>query len=112
MIRGSFLTSRELDELTAELSSERRRLERLAEMDLEMDAWTPTGDAVATLVEREVSAAVQTRVRTRYDAIVDALGRLETGTYGICVSCRRPIPYGRLTAMPEAAQCIDCAPRT
>jgi DnaK suppressor protein len=111
MIRGCFLTRQQLGELEAALSSERLRLERMTDIHAEADPWATTGDAVSTLVEREVSAAVQTRAETRYGAIVDALHRLETGAYGVCVSCGDPIPYGRLVAMPEASQCIACAPR-
>lgn len=111
MTRGSMLTGQQLGELKAALSRERLRLERFTELDDEINTWMESGDAVATLVEREVSAAVQTRVRTRYDAIVDALHRMDTGAYGTCADCGRPIPYGRLITVPEALQCITCAPR-
>ncbi|MGE0159818.1 MAG: TraR/DksA family transcriptional regulator [Gemmatimonadales bacterium] len=110
MTRARLLTRRQLGLLEATLSSERDRLERLTETDGGMDAWMTTGDAVATLVEREVGTAVQARAHTRYAAIVDALERLATGTYGTCVDCGRPIPFGRLIAMPEVLQCITCAP--
>jgi RNA polymerase-binding transcription factor DksA len=110
MTRAPLLTRQQLGVLKATLLSERDRLERFTATDGAMDAWMTTGDTVATLVERKVGTAVQTRAHTRHAAIVDALRRLATGTYGICVSCRRPIPYGRLVAMPEAPQCITCAP--
>ena len=111
MTRGSLLTAQQLGELKATLVSERLRLERFVEVDEEVDAWMDTGGAVSTLVERGVRTAVQARAHTRYNAIVDALRRLQTGAYGTCASCRRPVPYGRLTAMPEALECMACAPR-
>jgi RNA polymerase-binding transcription factor DksA len=41
-------------------------------------------------------------------AIDAALGRLESGGYGICVECGREIPAERLLATPTVETCIDC----
>ena len=38
-----------------------------------------------------------------------ALSRIEAGTYGICTSCAKKIPKARLTALPFATTCVDCA---
>ena len=40
--------------------------------------------------------------------IDDALGRIESGTFGTCRTCGQPIAPERLEAMPWATQCIDC----
>ncbi|CAN5312131.1 TraR/DksA C4-type zinc finger protein [soil metagenome] len=42
-------------------------------------------------------------------AIDAALGRLESGDYGVCVVCGGGIPEARLRARPEAATCVGCA---
>lgn len=42
-------------------------------------------------------------------AIDRALARLDAGEYGICESCGKRIPVGRLRARPMATRCIDCA---
>jgi RNA polymerase-binding transcription factor DksA len=42
------------------------------------------------------------------DDIVDALARLEGGTYGLCQSCGRSIRLVRLRAMPAARYCVGC----
>lgn len=46
--------------------------------------------------------------RVRLVAIDQALARMEQGTYGVCVDCRRPIPDERLHAMPTTPYCVDC----
>lgn len=51
----------------------------------------------AELVEREIASVKR------------ALGRIEDGTYGICVRCGGDIAPERLEARPEAALCIVCA---
>lgn len=37
-----------------------------------------------------------------------ALERLDSGTYGTCEVCRRPIAVERLEALPETRMCLDC----
>lgn len=39
---------------------------------------------------------------------VDALQRIQDGTYGICSDCGKKIPAARLQVKPEARRCIDC----
>ncbi|GAA2574830.1 TraR/DksA family transcriptional regulator [Microbacterium binotii] len=43
--------------------------------------------------------------------IDDALHRLEDGTFGVCASCGRDIPVGRLLVRPTATLCVPCAER-
>ena len=47
--------------------------------------------------------------RRQVAAIERALGRIEQGTYGVCVRCGSPIAPARLDARPAAEFCIDCA---
>ena len=41
--------------------------------------------------------------------IVEALHRLNAGTYGLCIECDQRIERERLAALPEAARCFECA---
>jgi len=41
--------------------------------------------------------------------VLDALGRVERGTYGLCEECAHPIPDARLDALPATAVCVECA---
>ena len=40
--------------------------------------------------------------------VEEALQRLESGTYGVCINCGNEIRPGRLRAVPWARYCIDC----
>ena len=42
---------------------------------------------------------------------IDALERIQNGTYGICASCHEPISKERLRAVPEARYCLNCRAR-
>ena len=41
-------------------------------------------------------------------AIEEALGRLEQGTYGVCRDCGEPVAPARLKAIPWTRVCIAC----
>jgi DnaK suppressor protein len=41
-------------------------------------------------------------------AIEEALGRVESGTYGVCRDCGEPIADARLDAIPWTRVCIVC----
>jgi RNA polymerase-binding transcription factor DksA len=47
--------------------------------------------------------------RRRGLQLLDALRRLEAGTYGVCHGCRLPISYVRLSVIPETTVCVDCS---
>src|SRR4026208_1909183 len=49
----------------------------------------------------------QTDAKT-LQAIEEALGRIEKGTYGICRDCGEPIAEARLNAIPWTRVCIVC----
>lgn len=40
--------------------------------------------------------------------VEEALDRLDSGDYGICLSCEQPMPPKRLSALPWARYCVPC----
>jgi DnaK suppressor protein len=68
-------------------------------------------DTATETVDREIDYTLE-EADARLLASIDlALGRIESGTYGICVNCGAQIPPERLEAMPWATLCIDCKRR-
>ncbi len=63
-------------------------------------------------VQSQVSAAVTVSIINTdwvtQRAIEAALGRIQTGDYGICECCGEPIRPKRLNAIPWAALCVPC----
>ncbi len=74
------------------------------------DEHDPEGATIG--FERAQAMALLAQARDQLAAIDAALGRVDQGTYGTCVSCGRPIPPARLAARPEATQCVQCASRS
>lgn len=104
--------------LSARRASYREQVERLSAAAEELaqageapDLGDEQGFAEADSlnVERDRVLSLTALARGRIDEVDAALRRLETGTYGACRSCRRPIPTARLEAVPEATQCVSCA---
>ncbi|HOQ05185.1 MAG TPA: TraR/DksA C4-type zinc finger protein [Anaerohalosphaeraceae bacterium] len=59
--------------------------------------------------EQEFSLGLMDSERRLVREILDALRRIEQGTYGICEGTGKPIPKGRLEANPWARYCVEYA---
>jgi DnaK suppressor protein len=62
-------------------------------------------------MERGISAALDTNLRSALEATLAALERLDDGSYGGCASCGEPIAIERLEVMPETSWCVRCQAR-
>jgi DnaK suppressor protein len=105
------LTQAQLRDLEDELRTERARLERSIATRIRADDVTPTTGSIlpgGSQAAGGLAVTLETRIFDRYEMLDSALRRFETGTYGFCVSCHNPIPYGRLLVMPEATYCVGC----
>jgi DnaK suppressor protein len=98
-----------LEEIQAELERSIRVLKGEAEQDERVSDYPQDpADAGANLSESERTQAVLFVARTQHAQVIDALRRIEIGTYGTCVDCGSGVPEGRLEAKPEAARCVSC----
>ena len=58
--------------------------------------------------ERSRLISVVEALRSNLTDVERALGRIDSGTYGTCERCGKPIDHARLEARPWALLCIDC----
>jgi DnaK suppressor protein len=95
---------------------------KLAEIDAEMAEMEkpPTeqgsisfgkriGEGTSMAIDRMAQVAVHDRLQVTRADVVRAMAKLEEGTYGTCDECGRPIPEGRLEALPWAVLCVEDA---
>ena len=73
-----------------------------------MEAGDDAPEAEMTAQDELRFAEHETALLHEIDA---AIGRLESGGYGVCVSCGCDIPEERLLATPTAQTCIACQER-
>jgi RNA polymerase-binding protein DksA len=64
--------------------------------------------AASQVFEQQRDLALRDKNQVHLEAVEAALARLDSGTFGTCVRCGRPIAPERLDALPWAAHCIDC----
>ena len=56
----------------------------------------------------ELTAYQSYKIRVVSNYLRTALNQIESGDYGICLSCRKEIPNQRLLLVPGALNCIKC----
>ncbi len=114
---GQALNAALVEEFRRRLRDTRERLFRTAATTEEelrtLEAHQP--GAPAEDVARESVAAILSRLSLQekrdLDEIFAAQARLETGSFGVCDGCSRPIPLARLRARPTARTCVACQAR-
>ncbi len=86
----------QIDELTAG-----------GEIELDFDGnFADSGQVAAEQGENKVLAE---SLQDQLSAVESALGKMDDGTYGQCVTCGKAISAARLEAMPATPFCIDHA---
>ena len=59
-------------------------------------------------MNREVAILNLDRESRLLKSVEEALDRIETGAFGVCLSCEEEIPEKRLKAVPWASHCLSC----
>jgi DnaK suppressor protein len=64
-------------------------------------------DTASELSDADRENAVIEAAGDQRAQVVEALKRLDEGTYGTCIDCGKQIPAARLEVRPEAARCVE-----
>ena len=65
-------------------------------------------DIGAMTFEREQEQSIAANRQLLLTQIEHAIERIDSGTYGICEDCGKPIPNARLRALPMATLDAEC----
>jgi DnaK suppressor protein len=66
------------------------------------------GDQALSSTMESLKVSLQDTERQELGRIVQALQKIEDGTYGTCMDCGQAISERRLNSYPTAARCISC----
>jgi DnaK suppressor protein len=87
----------------------RALLERASDIEgILSDPGNSDSEENAIEIDESLSAIGEVTKR-EIEGIKLALNRIESGHYGICVNCGKPIGRERLDAIPYISTCIRCA---
>ena len=117
---GEALTQEQLEELRGALGAERDAVEEeltaYGRVQNDSGDWQGSAgsegieadpnDAADQIEELAVNVPLVEELEKRHKDIVDALEKMEDGTYGICEAGEEEIPFDRLEANPAARTCI------
>jgi DnaK suppressor protein len=99
----------------ASLEAELDRLRALANFDDTQSEHGGLGnhmaDDASELFEQEKNLVLQKHTQQLLSEVDAALRRIESGKYGQCESCGKPIDLERLETLPYVARCMDCKTR-
>ncbi len=109
------MTKEKLEKMRAGISAEIEKLtESIAYLEGATQPIEPS-EAIGRITrmeaigEKSVNESMLRDTLNRLERLKNALLRIDDGTYGICVRCKKDIPAGRLEAVPEALVCVPCA---
>lgn len=101
------------DEQRAGLEGQREQLEStLGEMHVDDLAETQDSnfaDGGQVAAEQDEIMALANDLRAQLDDVQHALGKLDSGAYGVCEVCGEAIPDDRLAALPATRFCMQHA---
>ena len=99
----------ERGQLAADLAElERSGHEALSDMSGENNYRDHMADQGTATFSKELDMSLEENVRDLIRQVDVALGRIDSGDYGRCSTCGKPIAAERLEAMPAADKCITC----
>lgn len=79
-----------------------------AQMSSKSGDSADVADRASEGFEDELAAGLIAIEAAQLDDIDDAIQRIDTGDYGFCIVCDKPIPRKRLDFLPFAKRCITC----
>ena len=65
-------------------------------------------DRIQQRMNREVAIRNLDRESRLLKSVEDALDRIVSGAFGVCLGCEEEIPEKRLRAVPWASHCLTC----
>src|SRR5690349_13479185 len=67
------------------------------------------GEGTSIAVDRLAQVAAHDQLQVTRGDVLRAMEKLDDGSYGRCDACGKPIPEGRLEALPWAVLCVEDA---
>lgn len=64
---------------------------------------------IEAINNKSVNEHLLVKTQSKLAKLEASLNRVDAEEYGLCRTCKDPIPVGRLMMLPEAEKCVNCA---
>ena len=81
---------------------------RHAEVETTEDSTQDIADKAVSSYTREFLYSLNDAERSTAQQIDQALGRIEDGSYGLCLNCGTLLNEKRMSAIPWSRHCVEC----
>jgi len=102
-------------QLKHQIEEEIKRTEALITEYKEMSQPVSPDDAIGRISRmdainnKSVTEAALRQAENKLAALKSVISNIESPDFGICVSCKEPIPIARILIRPESQRCVNCA---
>jgi DnaK suppressor protein len=116
-LKSSFMDLKKSEHYKKKLLEKKGELYRVVSMteqygrEADGDSTQDVADKAANSYTKEFLFSQSSNERNILQLVNEALGRVEDGTFGVCVSCDNEIQQKRLEAVPWTRHCINCQER-
>lgn len=99
------------NQIAIELTKVREQIQELEEMTRPVSPENAIGrlSRLDAINNKSVNEASLRQAREKALRLEAAFERVFDDNFGVCTSCKQPIPEGRILLMPHAKKCVKCA---
>jgi RNA polymerase-binding transcription factor DksA len=101
-----------LSEELASVEAQLAEYENAPGQGIDVSSEEGFADSAQATAERSSLISLIEQLQATRREVVDALARIEQGTYGKCERCGNEIPVERLEALPSTPWCVACKQAT
>jgi DnaK suppressor protein len=95
----------------AEIQTLKESIDTLIDLTSEEEVEPDANDWFTTKESnpgKDINELALVKAKQRLKILNGVLNRIDSPYYGICIICKKPIPFARMKAVPTATRCINC----
>ncbi len=97
--------------IEAEISKTQKLVQEYSELTKPVEPENAIGriSRMDAIQNKSVTEAALRKTKEKLEKLEFALTKVDDDEFGICVSCKKPIPLGRILIMPQSMTCVACS---
>lgn len=97
--------------IEAEIVKTEKQVKEYSEMTKPVEPENAIGriSRMDAINNKSVTEAALRKAKQTLDNLYEALKKVDSPEFGICMVCKKPIPAGRILIMPQALVCVSCS---